>query len=296
MFQGARGIIPAMVTPMTKNQELDEGGLRELVNYLLENGVHGLFVSGSQGEFYSLRDEEKRKAIEVAVDETNGRVPVYAGTGDITTERVIGMSKYAEDVGADAVSIVTPYFVRPSQAELYVHYKTVAESVNIPVLLYNNPDRTGVNLDATTVKRLTEVKNIVGVKDSSGDLTLTAEYINSCPEDFAVIAGKDSLILATLLYGGKGAIAATANVVPRLVADIYESFMKGDIKRAKELQFQLLPLRNAFGLGTFPVVVKEAMNLIGKSAGPTRSPVAGISEENREKLKGILRNLGVLAQ
>jgi 4-hydroxy-tetrahydrodipicolinate synthase len=296
MFQGAKGIIPAMITPMTRNQELDEGGLRELVNYLLENGVHGLFVSGSQGEFYSLHDGEKRKAIEVAVDETNGRVPVYAGTGDITTERVVEMSKYAEDVGADAVSVVTPYFVKPSQEELYTHYKAVAESVNMPVLLYNNPDRTGVSLDATTVKRLAEVKNIVGVKDSSGDLTLTAEYINSCPEDFAVIAGKDSLILATLLYGGKGSIAATANVVPRLVVGIYESFTKGDLKRAKELQFQLLPLRAAFGLGTFPVVVKEAMNLMGKSAGPTRSPVAGISEENREKLKGILRTLGALPQ
>jgi len=296
LFREAKGIIPAMVTPLKKNQELDEGGLRELINYLLENGVHGVFASGSQGEFYSLPDEEKKKAIKIAVDETNGRVPVYAGTGDITTEKVIEMSKYAEDVGADAVSVVTPYFVKPTQGELYAHYKAVAEAVDISVLLYNNPDRTGVNLDATTVKRLAEVKNIVGIKDSSGDLTLTAEYIRSCPEDFSVIAGKDSLILATLLYGGKGAIAATANVVPRLVVDIYDSFMSGNLKKAKELQFRLLPLRTAFGLGTFPVVIKEAMNLIGKPAGPAKSPVAGISEDNREKLRGVLRNLGALAQ
>ncbi len=287
-----KGIIPAMVTPLDKNEELDEDGLREIVNYLIDSGVHGVFVCGSQGENYALRDDEKKQAIKVTVDEANGRVPVYAGTGDITTRTVIELSRYARDVGVDAVSVITPFFIKPTQEELYKHYKAVAKAVDIPTLLYNNPGRTGVNLDVSTVKRLAQIDNIVGIKDSSGDLTLTAEYIRSCPDDFAVIAGRDSLILATLLYGGKGAIAATANVVPKLVVGIYESFIKGDIDRAKDLQFKLLPLRLAFDLGTFPVVIKEAMNLIGKPAGPAKSPVAHLNEDDRKKLKDILKNFG----
>lgn len=286
-----RGIIAAVVTPFKKNYELDEEGLREIVNYLIENGVHGMFVCGSQGEAYALRDEEKKQVIEVTVSEVNGRVPVYAGTGDVTTRNVIQLSRYALDVGADAVSIVTPYFIRPSQDELFEHYKEIAESVDIPILLYNNPGRTEVSLDAATVGRLAEMDNIVGIKDSSGDLTLTAEYIHSCPKEFAVLAGRDSLILATLLYGGKGAIAATANIVPKLVVGIYESFVEGNIQKARELQFRLLPLRLAFRLGTFPVVVKESMMLIDKPAGPARSPVGSLPEKNREQLKRILRNM-----
>ena len=286
-----RGIIPAMVTPLNKNEELDENGLRKLVSYLIDSGVHGVFVCGSQGESFALEKEEKKRAIKVTVDEANGRVPVYAGTGDITTKSVIELSRYSEDVGADAVSVVSPFFIRPTQDELYQHYEDVAEAVGIPVLLYNNPGRTGVDLNAPTVARLAEIENIVGIKDSSGDLTITAEYIRSCPEDFAVIAGRDSLILATLVYGGKGAIAATANAVPKLVVGIYESFIRGDIEKARELQFKLLPLRLAFKLGTFPIVVKEAMNILGRPGGPAKSPVKHFPEESREKLKNILKDL-----
>ena len=289
-----KGIIPAMVTPLKKDETLDEDGLREVINYLIESGVHGIFCCGSQGEIYSLRDEERKRVIEVTVDEVNGRVPVYAGTGEVTTEKVIDLTRYAKDVGADAASIITPYFIRPSSEELYMHYRKIAEAVDIPIILYNNPGRTGVNLDVSVVSRLAEIDNIVGIKDSSGDLTLTAEYIRQTPERFSVIAGRDSLILATLVYGGKAAIAATANVAPKLVIEIYEAFIKGDIKRAREAQFRLLPLRQAFGLGTFPVVVKEAMALIGKPSGPAKSPVGPMSEENRERLRGILSDLGLI--
>jgi len=289
-----KGIIVAMVTPLKEDESLDEEGLRALINYLIEGGVHGIFCCGSQGEIYSLTDGERRKVIDITVDEVNGRVPVYAGTGEITTEKVIRLTKYAKDAGADAASIVTPYFIKPSSHELYMHYKRIAEAVDIPIILYNNPDRTGVNLDAQTVSRLAEIDNIIGIKDSSGDLTLTAEYIRLTPEDFAVIAGRDSLILATLLYGGKAAIAATANVAPKLVVEIYESYIKGDLKRAREAQFKLLPLRTAFSLGTFPVVVKEAMKMIGKPAGPSKSPVGSMSEENRKKLASVLQDLGLI--
>ena len=289
-----KGIIPAMVTPLDQDEKLDESGIREVINYLIESGIHGIFVCGSQGESYAFSEDERKRIIELAVDEVNGRVPVYAGTGSTTTKATIDLSRYALDVGADAVTLVTPYFIRPSQDELYMHYKRVAESVDIPVVLYNNPGRTNVNLEAETVKRLAEIDNIVGIKDSSGDLTLTAQYIMECPEDFSVLAGRDSLILATLLYGGRGAVAATANVAPRLVVGIYENFIRGDLERARELQFKLLPLRLAFSLGTFPVVVKEAMNLLGKPSGPARSPVSSLPEEKRKRLKLLLKDLDIL--
>jgi len=290
-----RGIIPAMVTPLDQDEEIDEAGIREIINYLIDSGVHGIFVCGSQGESYAMTENEKRKVIEIAVDEVNGRVPVYAGTGAVTTKATIRLSRYAVDVGADAVTIVTPYFIRPSQDELYVHYKCIAESVDGPILIYNNPGRTNVNLEAETVKKLAEIDNIVGIKDSSGDLTLTAQYIMECPDEFAVLAGRDSLILATLLYGGKGAVAATANVAPRLVVGIYESFIQGDLDKARELQFKLLPLRLAFSLGTFPIVVKEAMNLMKKPSGPAKSPVSFLPEEKRIKLKSLLEELNLLS-
>ena len=175
-----------------------------------------------------------------------------------------------------------------------MHYRRIAESIDIPVLIYNNPGRTGVNLETETVRRLAEIDNIVGIKDSSGDLTLTAQYIMECPKEFAVLAGRDSLILATLLYGGKGAVAATANVAPKLVVEIYESFMRGDLEKARELQFKLLPLRLAFNLGTFPAVVKEAMNILKRPSGPARSPVSSLPEDKRQRLKSILKGIGLI--
>ena len=289
-----KGIIPAMITPMNDSEEIDEAGMRELINYLIDSGVHGIFICGSQGESYALTEEEKKRIINIVVDEVNDRIPVYAGTGATTTKASIRLSRYAEDAGADAVTIVTPYFIKPSQDELYMHYRRIAESIDIPVLIYNNPGRTGVNLEAKTVRRLAEIDNIVGIKDSSGDLTLTAQYIMECPKEFAVLAGRDSLILATLLYGGKGAVAATANVAPKLVVEIYESFMRGDLERARELQFKLLPLRLAFNLGTFPAVVKEAMNILKRPSGPARSPVSSLPEDKRQRLKSILKGIGLI--
>ena len=291
-----KGIIPAVATPMNGSEEVDEEGIRILINYLIDSGVHGIFVCGSQGESYALTEEEKKKIIEIAVDEVNGKVPVYAGTGMTTTKATIKLSMFAEDAGADAVTVITPYFIKPSQDELYMHYRRVAESINIPLLIYNNPGRTSVNLEAKTVKRLAEIENIVGIKDSSGDLTLTAQYIMETPSDFAVLSGKDSLILATLLYGGKGAVAATANVAPEIAVGIYESFIRGDLEKAKNLQFKLLSLRLAFNLGTFPVVVKEALRILGKPSGPARSPVSALSKEAKAKLKLIIEELRMTSQ
>jgi len=289
-----KGIVPAMVTPITADGKINTGTLRKLTNYLIEGGVHGLFPVGSQGEFYALTFEEKKKVLEVVVEETQGRVPVYAGTGAITTREAVALTKMAESVGASAVSVITPFFVHPSDAELLEYYTAVAKSTRLPVLLYNNPGRTGVNISADFVVKASKVDNIVAIKDSSGDLTLTAEYIRRTGETFSVLAGRDTLIYGTLCYGGKGAIAATANVVPKIIVEIYEAFMAGDMKRSLEAQFRLAPLRLAFDLGTFPVVIKEALTLIDIEAGVGIPPVGGMKPEAKAELKEILKHMGLL--
>ena len=289
-----KGIIPAMVTPVTSAGKINVAALRKLTNYLIKGGVHGLFPVGSQGEFYALTFEEKKRIIEVVVEETRGRVPVYAGTGAVTTREVIALTKMAEATGVSAVSILTPFFIRPNEEELFEHYKTIAKATRLPVLLYNNPQRTGVPISADFVVRASKVENIVGIKDSSGDLTLTSEYIRRTGKNFSVLAGRDTLIYGTLCYGGRGAIAATANVAPKVVVEIYEAFQAGDWKRSLEAQFRLAPLRLAFDLGTFPVVIKEALNLIGIDAGVGILPVGGISSKAKRDLKEILKNMKLL--
>jgi 4-hydroxy-tetrahydrodipicolinate synthase len=289
-----KGIIPAMVTPLNDQEELDEAALRRLVNYLIERGVHGLFPVGSQGEFYALSAEEKHRVWEIVVEEAAGKVPVYAGTGAITTRQVIELNRIAEAAGVDAVSVLTPFFIHPTEAELYEHFVAIAEATNLPVLLYNNPGRTGLNLSAGLVARLGEHPNIVGIKDSSGDLTLILEVIRQTDDDFTVLMGRDSMIFAGLQHGIKGAIAATANVAPALVVEIYEAFQEGDMGRALAAQEKLLPLRSAFGLGTFPVVVKDAMNMIGVPVGPGRRPLTSLTGEARDKLREVLEEIEAL--
>jgi len=288
------GIIPAMATPFSADGDLNEKALRQLTRYLIQGGVHGLFATGSQGEFWALTPNEKQRVWEIVLDEAEGKVPVYAGTGGVTTREVRELNRRAEAAGVDAVSIITPFYVRPTEVELEAHYCAIAEATSLPVLLYNNPGRTGgVNLSAELVARLAEVDNIVGVKDSSGDLTLTTEYIRLTPEDFAVLSGRDTLIFAGLVHGTKGAIAATANVVPALVVEIYEAFQAGEIERARRAQERLAPLRLSFRLGSFPVVVKEALELMGIPAGPCRGPVGPLSPEKRAELRRVLVGMGL---
>jgi 4-hydroxy-tetrahydrodipicolinate synthase len=288
------GIIPAMVTPLTMDGELNEGALRKLTNYLIAGGVHGLFVIGSQGEFWAFSKEEKQRAWEVVVEETNRRVPVYAGTAAITTRETITLTKLAEKAGVEAVSVLTPFFISPDDNQLYDHYRAVAEATSLPILLYTNPARTGVKISPSLLARLAAIKNIVGIKDSSGDLELTAEYIRVAPQEFSVVMGRDTLIFSALMHGAKAAIAATANVAPRLVADIYECFKAGDLAGAKKAQETLAPLRHAFSWGTFPVVIKEALDLMGFECGPARAPVGPISADQRERLKGVLQGMKLI--
>lgn len=283
------GIIPAMVTPFDADENINEGALRQLVNYLIDGGVHGLFPTGSQGEFFALAPKERARVWAIVVDETAGRVPVYAGTGAVTTREVIELNKLAEAAGVDAVSVITPYFINPTQEELYRHYVAIADATTLPVILYSNPGRTGgLTLSVDLVVRLAQHPNIVGIKDSGGDLSNTMALIRGTGNDFTVLMGRDTLIYAALLHGAKGSITATANVAPALVVEIYEAFVAGDLDRALAAQYRLAPLRHAFGFGTFPVVVKEALRLVGIDAGPARAPVGAMSPAQVEKLKQVV--------
>jgi 4-hydroxy-tetrahydrodipicolinate synthase len=289
-----RGIVPAMVTPLTPEGKINERALRRFTDYLIQGGSHGLFVVGTTGEFYGLSPEEKRDLFQITVDQVRGRVPVYAGTGAITTRESIQLTRLAEEAKADAVSVLTPMFISPTQKELIRHYTAIAESTRLPVLLYNNPPKTGVNLAAATVAKLAEVPNIVGIKDSSGDFTLTGEYLRlTRGKDFHVLLGRDTLIYAGLCYGATGSIAACANVAPRLVADIYDKYVAGDLKGALEAQFTLAPLRIAFTLGSFPAVIKESLEMLGIDAGACMEPVGPMSSEEKEQLKKILKEMGL---
>jgi 4-hydroxy-tetrahydrodipicolinate synthase len=296
MGKPIEGIIPAVVTPFDDHEEVDEGGFREIINYLIDSGVHGLFPVGSQGEFFTLTNDEKKRLIDIAVEEAGGRVFVMPNTGAITTRESIELTRYAEKAGADCVSVITPFYITPNQEELYQHMKAICQSVKIPVLCYNNPGRTGgLALTPTTLARLAEeVPNFAGIKDSSGDLTLVAEMIRLCPPHFKVIMGRDTLIYGALMYGAAGAIAATANVAPKLIVGIYEAFRKGDYEKAREYQRELAPLRIAFGLGTFPVVVKEAMTMMGLPGGRCRRPIQPLDNEKRAQLRSILVGMGLI--
>jgi 4-hydroxy-tetrahydrodipicolinate synthase len=281
-----------MVTPLHPDESLNEDALRHLTRHLIEGGAHGLFPTGSQGEFYALTPEERAEVWAIVLDETGGRVPVYAGTGAPTTREVIHLNHLAEEVGVDAVSVITPYFISPTDDELYKHYVAIADATSLPVILYSNPGRTGgLRLSTALVAELAKHANIVGIKDSSGDLTQTMAYLEATDDAFAVLLGRDTLIYAGLLHGAKGAITATANVDPGLVVEIYEAFIAGELDRALDAQQRLAPLRRAFGLGTFPVVVKEALTMIGIHAGPARAPVGSLAPDQREALERVIAGL-----
>jgi 4-hydroxy-tetrahydrodipicolinate synthase len=291
-----KGIIPAVITPLTPEGKLNESAFRKLLGFLIAEGVHGLFVSGTTGEFYGLTPEEKRAIFTIAMDEAKGRIPVYAGTNGITTRETVLLTQMAESCNVDAVSVLTPMFLSPDQDELFRHYRTISENTGLPVVLYNNPPKTGVSLYPATVSRLAAIPNIVGIKDSSGDMTITAEYIRLTRRnyDFSVLMGRDTLIYGALCYGAAGSIAACANVAPRLCVEIYEKFLAGDLQGSLDAQFALAPLRIAFSLGTFPSVIKESLNLLGIDAGPCMEPAGPLKHEERLKLRQVLEEMDLL--
>jgi 4-hydroxy-tetrahydrodipicolinate synthase len=290
-----RGIIPPVATPMHANEDLDLPRLQWYLDHLIGEGVHGVFVLGTNSEFYALDEREKQEVIATAVAHVRGRVPVFAGTGAETTREAVRLTKMAEREGASGVSVITPYFVSPSQQEIADHYRRIAESTALPVILYNNPSTCGgVKIDVDTVGRLAEIPNILGIKDSSGDLQNTNEYMRVVPDRFSVLQGRDTLIYQALIFGARGAVPATANVAPRLVVDIYEAVMRGDHAAAKAAQLKLNPVRLSLTLGTAPGGVKAALAMLGRSIGPSRSPVGPLSAEKQQKMRAALELAGLL--
>jgi 4-hydroxy-tetrahydrodipicolinate synthase len=289
------GIIPPVATPMQANEDLDLPRLRSFIDEQIAAGVHGIFVLGTNSEFYALDEREKQEVIATAVAHVNKRVPVFAGTGAETTREAVRLTQMAEREGADGVSVITPYFVSPTQQEIYSHYRRIAESTALPVILYNNPATCGgVKIDVDTVARLAQITNIVGVKDSSGDLQNTMEFVRVVPERFAVMMGRDTLIYCGLIMGTRGAVPATANVSPGLLVEIYEAFRRGDHAAAKAAQLRVNPIRLSLTLGTAPGGVKAALAMLGKSIGPSRSPIGPLSPEKQQAMRAALQQAGLL--
>ena len=292
------GILPAMITPMTKDYKVNIPALRKLIDYMIDGGVHGIFAIGTTGEFYALTNDEYREVLEVTVDQVAGRVPVYAGCNSIGTRQSIELTHIAAEVGGiSAISVLTPYFISLTQDEIYNHFRTIAENTDLNIILYDNAPKTHMTIKPATVAKLADLPNVVGIKDSTGDLTNTADIIGRTTragKDFHVMMGRDSLIHAALCYGATGAVSAAANVAPKLCADIYNKYMAGDIKGSLEDQYNLAPLRVAFGLGSFPTVIKEALELVGIEAGPCAMPTGVMTDEEKEQLKKILKNMGLI--
>ncbi|MBC5996530.1 4-hydroxy-tetrahydrodipicolinate synthase [Romboutsia ilealis] len=285
-----RGIIPPIVTPMNEDESINEQELRNQVNRQIEAGAHGIFPFGTNGEAYILSEEEKERVLAIVIEETNKRVPVYAGTGCISTKDTIRLSKKAQELGADVLSIITPSFAAASQEELYQHFKAVAEAVDMPIVLYNIPARTGNAISPATVKRLSKIKNIVGVKDSSGNFDNMLQYIEVTRdrEDFVVLSGNDSLILWNLMAGGSGGIAGCANVYPEVMVSIYENFKAGNIEKARQAQDSIRSFRGCFKHGNPNTIVKAAVDMLGHPVGKCRAPFNYIPQAGIEELKTVL--------
>jgi 4-hydroxy-tetrahydrodipicolinate synthase len=281
---------------MQANEDLDLPRFKWFLDHLIHEGVHGLFVLGTNSEFYALDEHEKQEVIATAVGHVHKRVPVFAGTGAETTREAVRLTRMAEREGVDGVSVITPYFISPSQQEIYDHYRRIAENTALPVILYNNPSTCGgLKIEVDTVARLAQIPNILGIKDSSGDLQNTNEYVRVVPERFAVMQGRDTLIFPSLMCGARGAVPATANVAPALCVAIYEAFERGDHAAARAAQLRLNPVRLSLTLGTAPGGVKAALAILGKSIGPSRAPVAPLSAEKQQVMRAALEQAGLLS-
>lgn len=287
-----KGIISPILTPMHDDESINLDELRIQVDRMIDNGIDGIFAFGTNGEGYILTAAEKEAVLTAVVNHVNGRVPVYAGTGAISTQETIVQSKMAEQAGADVLSIITPSFASASQEELYVHFKTVAESVDLPIVLYNIPARTGNSITPDTVARLAKIENIIGVKDSSGNFSNILSYIEAGKAktngDFYTLSGNDQLIIWTLIAGGTGGIAGCANVYPQTMSAIYDLFKEGKIAEARKVNESIQTFRNCFKYGNPNTIVKTATRLLGYDVGKCRAPFNQVTEAGLNELKQIL--------
>lgn len=289
LFEGA-GV--ALITPFTENG-VDYDKLGQLIDWQIENSIDAIIICGTSGEAATMTDEERKKTIEFAVKRVNKRVPVIAGTGSNNTAYAIGLSKYAEEVGVDGLLLVTPYYNKTTQKGVIEHFKAIANSVKLPIILYNVPGRTGMNLQAKTVMELSKVENIKAIKEASGDISLVAEIARLCGEDFYIYSGNDDMTVPLLSLGGKGVISVVANILPKDTHDLVMKYLNGDVKEAGRQQLKMNGLINSLFIETNPIPVKTAMNLMGMNVGKLRMPLTNMSEENVEILTGFMKEYGI---
>ena len=277
----------ALITPFDENGEVNYSRLREILEFHVINHTDAIIVTGTTGEGSTLSDEEKISVIEFTVDIINSRIPVIAGTGSNDTRHAVEFSKRVERLGVDGLLVVTPYYNKGNENGIYEHYKAIAEGVKIPVILYNVPSRTGVNLSIPLLKRLAQIENITALKEASGNISYVAEIAREVPE-LDIYSGNDDMVVPVLSLGGKGVISVSANIIPDISHDMTVSFLKGDVKKARELQLKYNDLVNALFLETNPAPIKEAMNFLGYEVGNCRLPLGVMEEANRRKLTDIL--------
>ena len=285
MFEGA---FVAIVTPF-KGGRVDEKALRGLIEYQIDGGVSGIVPCGTTGESATLSHEEHDQVIAIAVEACKGKVPVLAGTGSNSTREAVKLTQHAQKAGADGSLQITPYYNKPSQEGLYGHFKSVAAETDLPIILYNVPGRTSINMLPDTVARLSEVKNVVGIKEASGSLQAISEIIDLCGDEFSVLSGDDALLWPILAVGGKGVVSVTANILPGKVADMCKAAATGDIDRARALHYELRDINDILFIDTNPVPVKSAVHFMGKIEGEVRPPLVPLSDSHSESLKAILR-------
>ncbi len=288
MFEG---IIPALVTPFKENFEVDFEGIARNLDYL-ERHVNALVPAGTTGEAATLSYEEHIEVVRYVCEVANK--PVIAGAGSNSTREALYLAKEVEKAGADAAMFVTPYYNKPNPEGLVRHYREIAKEISIPILVYNVPSRTGINVTPETARRLSEIEGVAGIKEASGNLKQVAEIIRLTSDDFAVLSGDDFLTLPILMLGGRGVISVTANVAPHLMKEMYEAFRSGNVERAKEIHYKLMPLYDALFIDTNPIPVKKALELMGLAAGKPRLPLVELSNEKTEKLKGVLKELELI--
>jgi len=290
MFTGA---MVAIVTPFKKGA-VDEESLRQLIEFQIENGTKAIIPCGTTGEAPTLSHKEHERVIEIAVQQVKRRVPVIAGTGSNSTIEAIQLTAHAKKVGADGVLMISPYYNKPTQEGLYQHFRKVAEEVPIPIVLYNIPGRTAVNMEPSTIARLAEIDNIVGVKEASGSMKQITDIIQLCGDKITVVSGEDFLTYPLMAVGGKGVISVVSNVAPRDMAHLCDLCLEGEWEEARTVYYRLLPLCHAMFYETNPAPVKAALEMMGKISAEVRLPLAPMSEINRTKLRKDLKEYGLL--
>ena len=286
-----RGVFPAIITPFLKDESLDEEGLKRNIEYLNKTGIAGIVPCGTTGESATLTFEEHKRVVGIAVEAS--KVPVIAGTGSNNTREALELTRHAAKAGADAALLITPYYNKPNDSGMYEHFKKIAENCDIPIVLYNVPKRTGIDLKPELVAKLSRIKNIVAIKEASGSLSQQSQIIEQTRgSDFVLLSGDDDLTLPTIALGGQGVVSVVANVAPRKTVTMVDAALKGDMEKARELHYELAPLVRAMFLETNPIPVKTAHKYLGLANGPLRLPLGEMAPEKEEKLKEILARLG----